>query len=40
MMKLKNILNELEIRKGHFGKEKSFDMLDDFLFEDKMVSMV
>lgn len=38
MMKLKNILNELEIRKGHFGKEKSFDLLDDFLFEDKMVS--
>lgn len=38
MIKLKDILSELEIRKGHFGKEKSFDLLDDFLFEDKFVS--
>ena len=38
MIKLKDILNELEVRKGHFGKEKSFDLFDDFLFEDKMVT--
>ena len=36
-MKLKNLLNELELHSGHFTKSSAYDVLMDFLFEDKVI---
>lgn len=36
-MKLKNLLNELELHSGHFTKSSAYDVLMDFLFEDNVV---
>ena len=36
-MKLTQILNELDLYKGHFTKSSAYDVLMDFLFEDNVI---